>query len=132
VTFSPEMLPQTDSATCCQSRHCLTTAALHAVCRNSCRPTTNPQQIKAVTTYNRSNYVRPATTRRPSYMHGQRARPKTTFVDHTIDLPWRNFLSAEFGTKFQREEPYILKLRKVKFYFHLSYGASPLISDLFW
>ena len=29
-------------------------------------------------------------------------RPPTSFVDHTIDLMWRNFLSPEFGAKFQR------------------------------
>jgi len=25
------------------------------------------------------------------------------FVDNTIDVPWQNFLSPEFGTKSQRE-----------------------------
>ena len=34
----------------------------------------------------------------------QPPRPSTSFVDNTIDLPWRNFLSPEFGTKFQRKE----------------------------
>ena len=33
----------------------------------------------------------------------QQARPSTSFVDNTIDLSWRNFLSAEFETKFQIE-----------------------------
>jgi len=35
------------------------------------------------------NCVRPARTRRPSCDH--HARPSTSFVDDTIDLPWRNF-----------------------------------------
>jgi len=26
-------------------------------------------------------------------------------VDDAIDLPWRNFLSPKFGTKFQKEVP---------------------------
>jgi len=30
------------------------------------------------------------------------ARPSTSFVDHTIDLPWHSFLVQEFGAKFQR------------------------------
>jgi len=34
---------------------------------------------------------------------GQRTRQSLSFVDHTIDLPWRNFLKPEFGTKFLRE-----------------------------
>jgi len=33
------------------------------------------------------------------------ARPLTSFVDRTIDLPWRNFLSPEFLAKFQKEVP---------------------------
>jgi len=37
------------------------------------------------------------------------APSSTSFVDHTIDLPWRNFLSPEFGGKFQREVPYFWK-----------------------
>ena len=35
------------------------------------------------------NCVRPARTRGPSCDH--QARPSTSFVDDTIDLPWRNF-----------------------------------------
>ena len=31
------------------------------------------------------------------------ARPSTSFVDHTIDLPWRNFLRPEFEAKFDRD-----------------------------
>ena len=30
------------------------------------------------------------------------ARPSTSFVDYTIDLRWRNYLSSELGTNFQR------------------------------
>jgi len=33
----------------------------------------------------------------------QQARPSTSFVDNTIDLPWRSFPSPQFGTKFQRK-----------------------------
>jgi len=32
-------------------------------------------------------------------MCGQQAAPSTSFVDNTIDLPWRNFLNAEFVPK---------------------------------
>ena len=32
------------------------------------------------------------------------AQPSTSFVDHTVDLPWRSFLSPEFGGKFRRDE----------------------------
>jgi len=39
----------------------------------------------------------------------QQTRPSTTttmnFVDNAMDLTWRNFLSPEFGTEFQREVP---------------------------
>jgi len=38
------------------------------------------------------------------------ARPSTSFVDDTIDLPRQNFLSLEFGTKFQREVPLFLEV----------------------
>ena len=34
-----------------------------------------------------------------------RRRRRRVFDDNAIDLPWRNFLSSEFGTKFQREVP---------------------------
>ena len=37
--------------------------------------------------------------------HFTQTRPSTSFVDHTIDLPWRNFLGPEFGAKFQRKVP---------------------------
>jgi len=33
------------------------------------------------------------------------ARPSTRFVDHIINLPWRNFYSPEIGAKFRREVP---------------------------
>jgi len=32
----------------------------------------------------------------------------TSFVDNAIDLPWLNFLSPEFETKFHREVPKFL------------------------
>jgi len=39
--------------------------------------------------------------RRPSRV--QQARPLVISVDYTIDLSQRNFLTLEFGTKYQRE-----------------------------
>jgi len=33
----------------------------------------------------------------------RRARPSMSFVDNTIDLPWRTFLRSELGTDFQKE-----------------------------
>jgi len=33
-----------------------------------------------------------------------------SIVDNTIDLPWRNFLSPEFRTKFQREVSLFLEI----------------------
>ena len=37
-------------------------------------------------------------------------RPSTSFVDHAIDLMWRNFLCPAFGIKFQREVPLFLEV----------------------
>ena len=42
--------------------------------------------------------------------HNPQARPSTSFVDHTIDSPWRNFLSPAFGVKFQREVPLFFEM----------------------
>jgi len=33
-----------------------------------------------------------------------------SFVDNAIDLPWQNFLSPEFETKFQKEVPIFLEI----------------------
>ena len=33
----------------------------------------------------------------------RRARSSMSFVDNTIDLPWRTFLRSELGTDFQKE-----------------------------
>ena len=46
------------------------------------------------------------------------ARPSTSFVAHTIDLPWRNFLSPQFGAKFGdgkkvKGSPYSITERRV-------------------
>jgi len=48
------------------------------------------------------NYWRPSTTRWPSYGCRQQAKPSTSFVDYTIDLPWRNYPSPDFWTKLRR------------------------------
>ena len=40
---------------------------------------------------------------RPTTRCDPQARPLASFVDNTIDLPWRNFLSPGFGAKFQME-----------------------------
>ena len=39
----------------------------------------------------------------------QQARPSTSFDGNMIDLPWRNFPSPAFGTKFRRKLPLFLK-----------------------
>jgi len=35
--------------------------------------------------------------------YNPQARPSTSFADHTIDLPWKNFPSPECGVKFQMD-----------------------------
>jgi len=40
----------------------------------------------------------------------QQALPSTSFVDNTIDSPWRNFLSSELGTKFHWEVSLFLEV----------------------
>ena len=45
-------------------------------------------------------------------------RPSTSFVAHTIDLPWRNFLSPQFGANFGdgkkvKGSPYSITERRV-------------------
>jgi len=44
-----------------------------------------------------------------------------SFLDHTIDLPWRNFVSPEFGAKFQRDAPLFLEV--LKFPYNADYGS---------
>jgi len=37
---------------------------------------------------------------------GQLTQPSASFVDNTVDLPWRNFLRTEFGGRhFRRKYP---------------------------
>ena len=55
------------------------------------------------------NCVRPARTRGPSSCDHQ-ARPSTSFVDDTIDLPWRNFPEYRVRDKVQREVPLFLEI----------------------
>jgi len=40
----------------------------------------------------------------------QQTRPSTSFVDNTINLPPRTFLSPEFGIKIEREVPLLLEI----------------------
>ena len=70
----------------------------------------NVTALKELKHYGRptcSKQSRPVGRRR----YGQQARPLTSFVDNTIDVPWRNFPSSEFGTKFQRQVPLFLGTR---------------------
>ena len=64
--------------------------------------TTNPQQIEVRS--ERVTVDRPVVNSHDSltYRCRQQTRPstKTSFVENAIDLPWRNFLSPEFVTKF--------------------------------
>ena len=55
---------------------------------------------------NRSNAVIRLYTRRCD----PQARPPTSFVGNTVDLPLQNFLSPEFETKFQKKIPALLKV----------------------
>jgi len=96
------LLPQADRATRCVGQNLLNY-------RN---------KLYNKSTTNRRNGLRGlqmtrARTRRLSYRCRQQARPSsstmTSFVDNAVDLPWRNFLSPNFGTKFQREVPEFLR-----------------------
>ena len=44
---------------------------------------------------------------RPTTAHLSRAK---LIARLTIDMPWRNFLSPEFGAKYQSEVPLFLKI----------------------
>ena len=68
--------------------------------------TTNPEQLEVTEL---EGYSRP-TCKKTLCIQPRRARPSTSFVDHSIDLPWRNFWSPKFGTKFQREGMLFLKV----------------------
>ena len=65
---------------------------------------TNPEQIKVEEL---KGYIRATCN---IFVHdaldrgrcNPQALPSTNFADHTIDLPWRNLLSPEFGEQFQR------------------------------
>ena len=54
--------------------------------------------------------MRSTTTHQTSY-RVQQAPPSTSFVDNTIDLPWRNFLNLEFGTN-RTKVPLLMELPK--------------------
>jgi len=59
------------------------------------------------------------------------ARPSTSSVDHTINLPWRNFLSSEFKAKFPRKVPLFLVIPAFPYntvYGRLKEAATPKTS----
>jgi len=80
-------LPQTDRAMRCASQNLMNCCTAVGT---SC---TSPEQIEVMEleVYGRTTRCDP------------QARPLASFVDNTIDLPWRNFLSPGFGAKFQME-----------------------------
>jgi len=77
---------------------------LHNSVGTSCA--TNPEQLEVTEL---EGYSRP-TCKKTLCIQPRRARPSTSFVDHSIDLPWRNFWSPKFGTKFQTEGMLFLKV----------------------
>ena len=48
----------------------------------------------------------------------------------TIDMLWRNFLSPEFGAKFQREVPLFLKVPEFHYKGVARPGRSPARADV--
>jgi len=72
--------------------------------------TTNPQEIQVMEL---EGCCRSTCNKLCASSHGeldrrrcnQQARASTSFVDHTIDLPWRNIQSPEFEGMFQVEVP---------------------------
>jgi len=72
--------------------------------------TTNPEEIEVMEL---ERYGWPTCSKQPRRVD-RRSRgqgpPSTSFVDNTIDLLWRNFVSPEFGIKFQRELPLFLEI----------------------
>ena len=81
-----------------------------ALCQSkSCQLQTNPYQIEVTEL---KDYSRPSCNKLCATSHdatdcrrcNPQARPSTIeFVDDKLNLPWQNFLSPEFGTKFQWE-----------------------------
>jgi len=90
------MLPQTDRAT--RQLNAVTTSG------TSCATNTQRIEVTEIEHYGRQTCSKP----RARWVYnidrrncGQQVRPSISFVDNTIDLPWRNFLSPEFGTNFR-------------------------------
>ena len=54
--------------------------------------------------------------RRPSLSRSERPPFSAKLITHFDDhMPWRNFLSPEFRTKFQREVPLFLEITEFPF-----------------
>ena len=93
----------------CESQFC----QLHNSAGTSC--TRNPEQIEIMLL---EGYSRQTCNKLCASSHdaldfrrcNPQARPSTSFVDHTIDLPWRSFLSPELEAKFQTEVPLFLEV----------------------
>ena len=79
--------------------------ALNATVETRC--TINPQQFEVMELDNHGRpFSKNATTRRLSTSSTVDDDDEFwSFVDNAIDLPWRNFLSPEFGTMFHSEVP---------------------------
>jgi len=73
--------------------------------------TRNPQQIEVPVVWP-EGYGWSTCSKQPRRVdrrrYRQQSRSSTVFVDNTLDLPWRNFPSPQFGTKFQRKVPSFL------------------------
>jgi len=63
---------------------------------------TNPEQIEEMEL---EGYSQPTCNKLCASATMRSTIVGVSFVDHTIDLTWRNFLSPEFGAKLQREVP---------------------------
>ena len=93
-----------------QSKFC---RLLHNSLGTTC--TRNPEQIEVMEL---EGYSRPTFNKLCASSHysldrrtcNTQARPSTSFVDHTIDLSRRNFLSPEFVAKFQRKVSLFLEV----------------------
>ena len=107
----------------CESKFCQQALATSS--------TTSPVQIKVTEL---ESYSRPMCNKLCASSHDaldrRRGNPQapssTSFVDHSIDLPWWNFLSPEFGAKFQREVPWFLEIPEFPYNKHTRIGQMKL------
>ena len=107
----------------CESKFCQQALATSS--------TTSPVQIKVTEL---ESYSRPTCNKLCASSHDaldrRRGNPQapssTSFVDHSIDLPWWNFPSPEFGAKFQREVPWFLEIPEFPFNKHTRIGQMKL------